>query len=107
DSSKVALRLKYLLRIPSLDIKVIRCTRDGRAVSLTYMDDWAFADSADPSLRGGGTGEKRPSVRRNMMEAANEWKRSNEAADCLLAQLPRDQWMEVRYEDLCANPRET
>lgn len=107
DSSKIALRLKYLLRIKSLDIKIVRCLRDGRAVSLTYVDDWAFADSTDPALRGGGTGLKRPSVRQNMADAANEWKRSNEAADCLLQQLPRAQWTEVRYEELCANPKET
>lgn len=107
DSSKIALRLKYLLRIKSLDIKIVRCLRDGRAVSLTYIDDWGFADSSDPALRGGGTGVKRPSVRQNMADAANEWKRSNEAADCLLQQLPRAQWTEVRYEELCANPKET
>jgi hypothetical protein len=107
DSSKVALRLKYLLQIESLDIKIVRCLRDGRAVSLTYVDDWAFADSSDPALRGGGSGVKRPSVRQNMTDAAHEWKRSNEAADCLLARLPRSQWTEVRYEELCANPRAT
>jgi hypothetical protein len=107
DSSKVALRLKYLLQIPELDIRVIRVIRDGRAVSLTYMDDWNFADSADPALRGGGTGTKRPSPRQDMAEAAHEWKRSNEAADALVASLPRSQWVEVRYEELCADPGAT
>lgn len=104
DSSKLAIRLKYLLRIRSLDIRVIRVIRDGRAVSLTYVDHWNFADSADPALRGGGTGARRPSPRRSMADAANEWKRSNEASDCLVASLPRSQWTEVRYEELCANP---
>jgi hypothetical protein len=107
DSSKVALRLKYLLSIPLLNIKVIRVIRDGRAVSLTYMDDWNFADSSDPSLRGGGSGNQRKPPRRNMTEAAREWKRSNEAADCLVARLPRSQWINVRYEDLCAAPLPT
>jgi hypothetical protein len=107
DSSKVALRLKYLLQNPRLDIKIIRVIRDGRAVSMTYIDDWNFADASDPSLRNGGTGHKRASVRRNMEEAANEWKRSQEAAECLLATLPRSQWTEVRYEELCANPEDT
>lgn len=107
DSSKIALRLKYLLRNPSVDVKVIRSIRDGRAVSLTYMDDWTFADSSDPAMRGGGTGNRRPPPRRSMLEAANEWKRSNEAADCLTAGLPRSQWTEVRYEELCADPTGT
>lgn len=107
DSSKVALRLKYLLQIPNLDLRVIRVIRDGRAVSLTYMDDWNFADSADPALRGGGSGKLRPSVRETMAEAANEWKRSNESSDALTSRLPSSQWTEVRYEELCADPAAT
>jgi hypothetical protein len=107
DSSKVALRLKYLLPIPDLEIRVIRVIRDGRAVSLTYTDEWNFADSSDPALRGGGSGQRRLPPRRSMAEAANEWKRSNESSDALLATLPRTQWMEVRYEELCANPTAT
>lgn len=104
DSSKLALRLKYLLRNPALDIRVIRCIRDGRAVAMTYMDDWNFADASDPTLRGGGSGSKRPPPRRNMAEAATEWKRSQEANTALIATLPPSQWTEVRYEELCADP---
>ena len=107
DSSKVALRLKYLLPIPSLETKVIRVTRDGRAVALTYTDEARFADASDPGLRGGGSGDHRPTAQGNMTDAANEWKRSNEAADALLARLPRSQWTEVRYEDLCRQPEVT
>ena len=104
DSSKVALRLKYLLRVPALEIQVIRVIRDGRAVALTYTDEWNFADSSDPELRGGGTGQRRPPVRQSMTDAAIEWKRSNESSYALVATLPRSQWTEVRYEDLCADP---
>jgi len=107
DSSKLALRLKYLLQIPRMDIKVIRLIRDGRAVSLTYTDEWSFADAADPKLRGGGSGVRREPPRRDMAAAAHEWKRSNEAADCLVSQLPRSQWIEVRYEELCSQPEPT
>ena len=107
DSSKVALRLKYLLKIPALDVRVIRVIRDGRAVALTYTDEWNFADSSDPEMRGGGTGARRPPPRRSMADAANEWKRSNEASDALIARLPASQWTEVRYEELCADPRAT
>ena len=107
DSSKVALRLKYLLKIPALDVRVIRVIRDGRAVALTYTDEWNFADSSDPEMRGGGTGARRPPPRRSMADAANEWKRSNEASDALVARLPASQWTEVRYEELCADPGTT
>jgi hypothetical protein len=107
DSSKLALRAKYLRQIRGLEIKVVRVIRDGRAVSLTYMDDWNFADAADPKLRSGGAGVRKAPPRRSMAEAAHEWKRSNEAADCLTAMLPKTQWTEVRYEELCAAPEAT
>jgi hypothetical protein len=107
DSSKVPLRLKYLLKNPGLDIQIIHLIRDGRAVSLTYTDEWSFADASDPALRGGGSGGRRPAPRRNMSEAAREWRRSNEAAECLLRALPRSRWLSVRYEELCGRPTET
>ena len=107
DSSKGALRLKYLLPRPELNIRVIRVIRDGRAVALTYTDEWNFADSADPVLRGGGSGQRRPPPRQSMAAAANEWKRSNEASDALVATLPPSQWTAVRYEDLCRDPAST
>ncbi|MGA2748454.1 MAG: sulfotransferase [Verrucomicrobiota bacterium] len=106
DSSKLALRLKYLLKNPDLDIKVIRLIRDGRAVAMTYTDEWMFADAADPALRGGGCGQRRASARSNMTDAANEWKRSNESADCLVDRLPAAQWIRVRYEDFCRDPKQ-
>lgn len=102
DSSKLALRLKYLLQIPELDIRVIWVVRDGRAVSLTYTDEWNFADSSNPSDRGGGNGQRRPPPRPAMAEAAREWRRSNEASEALLSTLPRSQWKRIHYEQLCA-----
>ena len=87
DSPKVALRLKYLLQIPDLEIKVIRLIRDGRAVALTYTDESEFADASDPAFRGGGSGDHRPNAQDNMRGAAREWRRSNESADCLTARL--------------------
>lgn len=107
DSSKQALRLKYLLRIPDLHIRVIRLIRDGRAVSLTYTDEWNFADAKDPALRGGGIGQPRAPVRGTIADAAREWKRSNEAADCLIARLGPAQCVKVTYEDLCSHPEAT
>lgn len=102
DSSKHPLQLKYLLRNPALDIRVIRLIRDGRGVALTYLDEWSFADAADPALRGGGSGAKRKPGCRTMAEAAREWRRSQEAAECILATLSRSQWTEMRYEALCS-----
>src|SRR5262245_35304718 len=45
DSSKTGIRLKYLLRTPGLDVRVVRLVRDGRAVALTYVDPHRYADA--------------------------------------------------------------
>jgi hypothetical protein len=110
DSSKLGLRLKYLLRIPSLDVKVIRLIRDGRGVALTYVNPSEYADATTEERRGGGSGvsDALTAKRRlDMRMAAREWRRSNEEADALLAGLPDSQWLEVRYEALCQAPRDT
>ena len=93
DSSKMGLRLKYLLRNPDFDVRVIRIVRDGRAVALAYMDPAGFADASDPRLRQGGMGGDRANERQTMPEAAHQWRRSNEEAESLLAEpaaLPLD-----------------
>jgi sulfotransferase family protein len=104
DSSKIGIRLKYLLRIPGVDIRVVRMIRDGRAVALTYTDPAVFADARNPSLKGGGSGASRDHQRLSMEDAAREWRRSNEEAAAILSQVPQQQWTTVRYEELCANP---
>lgn len=107
DSSKVAVRLKFLLRNPRLDIRVIRLVRDGRAVALTYTDSAQFADAAEREFRGGGMGILGDYPRMTMSEAARAWRRSNEEAEALLRRLDGSRWMEVRYETLCTQTRAT
>jgi hypothetical protein len=107
DSSKIGIRLKYLLRNPALDVRVVRVIRDGRAVMLTYMDPARFADAREERLRGGGSGGDRTGERLSAARAAREWRRSNEEAACLLRGLPAAAWREVRYEHLCADPQAT
>jgi hypothetical protein len=101
DSSKTAVRLKYLLRNPELEVRVIRLIRDGRAVALTYTDPAVYADAKDPAYRGGGTGGDREKERLSRAAAAYEWRRSNEEAEHLLRSLDKSRWMEVRYEAYC------
>lgn len=107
DSSKIGLRLKYLRQTPGLDVKVVRVVRDGRAVALTYTDPAQFADARDPRLKGGGTGASRDHQRLSMEAAAREWRRSNEEAEAVLAQLDPSRWIQVHYEQLCADPEGT
>jgi hypothetical protein len=103
DSSKIGIRLKYLLRNPGLDVRVIRVIRDGRAVALTYTDPANFADASAPHLRGGGDGQSRERERLSPLEAAHEWRRSNEEADALLAGLDPSRYTTVSYEQVCAD----
>lgn len=104
DSSKMALRLKYLLRNPELDVKVIRLLRDGRAVALTYMDPAGFADAKDPNRWAGGMGGDREDERLPMAQAAYGWRRCVEEAETILRCLDKSKWIEVRYEDYCKAP---
>ena len=107
DKGNIALRLKYLLRIPSFDIKVIHLVRDGRGVALSYMDPAVFADARDPALRGGGMGGNRENERLSMKMAATEWKRSVEEAEFILSRLDKSRWITIKYESLCTEPDTT
>ncbi len=106
DSSKLPHRLKFLLRIPSFDVKVLHIVRDGRAVALTYMDQDRFADASDPSLRRGGRGLSANTpyaLSESMERSAEEWRRELQAAEHLLAGMDPSRWVRVHYEDLCRN----
>ena len=107
DSSKVGIRLKYLLRNPTLDVRIVRLVRDGRGVALAYVDPARFADATDPRLRGGGTGGSREDEKLTVAEAALEWRRSNEEAEAILSGLDPSRWRNVRYEELCTEPDRT
>jgi hypothetical protein len=85
DSSKSGVQLKYHLRNPRLDVKVIWLVRDGRGVAL--------------------------SIRRNqgasLPHAAYHWRRRNEEAGAVVGRLDPSRWTQVRYEALCAEPQRT
>jgi hypothetical protein len=107
DSSKIGMRLKYLLRNPGLDVRVVRVKRDGRAVALTYMDPEHFADASNPALRGGGSGASRDAECLGTADAAREWLRSNEEAQAVLAGVDPQRRLEISYEGLCADTEGT
>jgi hypothetical protein len=107
DKGNRALRLKYLLGCPSLDIKVIHLVRDGRSVALTYIDPAGFADAVDTAKRGGGSGGQRQGERLTMQQAAYQWVRCIHEAENALQRLDKSQWIQVSYEDLCAGTDET
>ena len=83
DSSKLPHRLKFLLRNPELELKVIHLLRDGRGVAHTYIQNNGWS----------------------VEKSAIEWRRGVLAAEKLLARLDRGMWRQVRYEDLCSDPQ--
>jgi len=83
DSSKHPIRAKFLLRISELKVRIIHLVRDGRGVAHTYVHDNGLS----------------------VEEAAFEWRVNVQADEQLLARLDPSLWKQVRYEDLCANPR--
>jgi len=82
DSSKQPHRLKFLLRIPELEIKVIHLVRNGCGVVRSYMKKYGWS----------------------VEKSADEWRRSIQAEEKLLARLNQSQWYRIRYEDLCSGP---
>lgn len=103
DSSKVGVRLKYLLRDRKIDVRVIRLIRDGRGVALTYINPGEFADAKEADMRSGGTGKSNDRTRADMPEAAREWLRANKEAEAIKRYLDEEQSLEIHYEDLCTD----
>jgi hypothetical protein len=83
DTARDHQRPKYLARHPLLDIRVIHLIRDPRGGSASIMKHTG-ADVA---------------------KAAGEWKRYNVEASRVRRYLPEASWMELHYEDMCADPR--
>jgi hypothetical protein len=85
DSSKTGVQLKYHLRNPRFNVKVLWLVRDGRGAALSVVRN----------------------ARLPMRQAAYQWRRSNEEAAAIVRRLDRSQWIQVRYEALCAEPDRT
>jgi hypothetical protein len=84
DSSKDPVRIKYLARIPSLDVKVIHLVRDGRGVVNSTRKH-----------------HKVPAAL-----AAQEWRDTQFEIERVARCCCRGRILRVRYEDLCAAPDE-
>jgi hypothetical protein len=85
DSSKSGVQLKYHLRNPRLDVKVIWLVRDGRGVALSIVRNQGAS----------------------LPRGARDWRRVNEEAAAVVRRLDRSRWVQVRYEAFCADPERT
>lgn len=79
DSSKEPHRLKFLMRIPSMNVKVIQLVRDGRGVAASYLKRNEFPPR----------------------QACDEWRRSIVSEEHMLRRFPSDRALRLRYEDFC------
>lgn len=79
DSSKEPHRLKFLMRIPSLRVKVIQLVRDGRGVAASYLKRNEFP----------------------LRRACDEWRRSIVSEEHILRCFSPDRVLRLRYEDFC------
>lgn len=82
DSSKRPERAVFMRRVPSFDMRVIHLVRDGRAVSWSNMKNLGLGPEA----------------------AADSWIADNRAAEQARRWFPKDRWMTLRHEDVCADP---
>jgi hypothetical protein len=82
DSSKDGVRIKYLARIPALEVRVVHLVRDGRAV----------VNSA------------RKNARDAAEHAAREWRDQNLEIERVAERCCAGRLLRVRYEDVCREP---
>lgn len=83
DASKNALRAKTLYLADPARVRIVWLVRDGRAVA---------------------HGRSRR-MRHSMRRAALSWLRANLEVAAALASIPREHWLLLRYEDVCAAPQ--
>jgi hypothetical protein len=81
DGSKDAVRMRHFLRAGIWDIRILYIIRDGRGCVNSYCRH---------------TGS-------SVESAAREWRISHAECRRLLKSVPRDRWVRIRYEDLCAD----
>jgi len=94
DGSKEPNRLKYLSESRHWSVKALHLVRDGRGV----LQSLAKRVLRRPTA----VFKDRPTM---IAALAMHWRRVNEACERVLARLPPERWLRVRYEDVCRDPQ--
>jgi hypothetical protein len=94
------------------DAKFIHVYRDGRAVASSWLQVWWWAGWKGPEnwRRGKLTPEQEQKWQQSgksfVVLAAMEWEILMAAYDKAKREVPTNDFMEIRYEDLCQNPKQ-
>jgi len=94
DSSKSPQRLQYLLSDPRFEVKVIHLVRNGLAV----------VNSLNKSHDRPGTEHKLKTKSTPLLTGIFRWIRRNKSIEKLAHNIRPDQYLRIRYEDLCTQP---
>jgi len=94
DGSKEPNRLQYLSQSDHWPMKVVHLVRDGRGV---------LQSRVKRALRRPSSARKdRPTL---VAALAKHWRDVNLACERVIARLPAERWVRVRYEDVCREPQ--
>lgn len=96
DSSKLPAYGRLLRSVPDLDVRVVHLIRDPRAVAYSWQRLKEQPDRGTPGFM----------QQRSPLSTAVMWTITNGTARRLLQSSP-DRFVEVRYEDFAAKPRES
>lgn len=86
DASKYPMAIPHFRRDPRIDLRVVHLVRDVRGASLSRVRN--RGETSWPA-------------------AVHAWLRMNRSIDRQLRRLSTDNWIRIRYEDLCRTPGET
>jgi hypothetical protein len=86
DASKNPMRIRHLSVEPDVDFRVVHLVRDVRGASLSKRKNQGVTD---------------------WNRAVMQWVRTNRNIERQLRRLSTDNWMRIRYEDLCRSPAAT
>ncbi|MGQ0793025.1 MAG: sulfotransferase [Deltaproteobacteria bacterium] len=96
DASKEPLRIRYLAKVPSINLKVIHLIRDGRAFVNSFLNKEATS-------HGGRDKMSREAVVKGAEYASVYWMKTYATTTRLAGLLPQDNYFRLIYENLCAD----
>jgi hypothetical protein len=86
DASKNPMTIRHLSRLPGIELRVVHLVRD---------------------VRGAAFSKRKNKDESNWNRAITSWVRKNRTIERQLQRLTADNWIRIRYEDICRAPADT